>query len=228
MTGNHVAKENQMTTLAPNLPPLPARFKKLPVDHRGFPVPKFVANIDGCWDFRVVKPGWPAECHNKSLCWLCGERLGRFRCFVIGPMCAINRVSSELPSHLECAHFAVRACPFMVFPNRKRDDSGLPEEAASPAGFMIPRNPGVTCLWVTEHYRPFRAGNGWLFQIGDPTSVEWWARGREATRAEVDESIRTGLPALQSMAEEEGPAAVEKLRRMTDISKAFLPVELRA
>ena len=31
-----------MTSLAPGMPPLPPRFLKLPLDHRGYPVPKFV------------------------------------------------------------------------------------------------------------------------------------------------------------------------------------------
>ena len=81
-----------MTTLAPGLPPLPPRFLKLPLNERGYPVPKFVWHKpDGGYDFRVIEPGWPSKCVRNRLCWLCGEKLGRFMCFVVGPMCAINR-----------------------------------------------------------------------------------------------------------------------------------------
>jgi len=199
--------------LAPHLPPLPSRFKSLPLDPRGYPVPKFVAQIDGRWDFRCIRPGWLGECYQKRRCWLCGEQLGRSVAFVIGPMCAINRVTSEPPSHYECAEYATRSCPFMMFPNRKRDAVNLPPDG-SIAGMHIDRNPGVTCIWITRHgYRPFQAGDGYLFKIGDAERCEWRREGRAATRDEVLASIESGLPFLLKIAEQEGPRAVEALMR---------------
>src|SRR5437764_29347 len=107
-----------MTTsvLHPNLPALPSRLKLLPVDERGFPVPWFVAWIDGKPDFRVVDQRKMAIAVSEKRCWVCGDFLGRYMAFVIGPMCAVNRVSSEPPSHRECAEFSVRACPFLTKP----------------------------------------------------------------------------------------------------------------
>ena len=50
--------------------------------------------------------------YRRKICFLCGEPLGRFAAFVIGPMgSSINRVSSEPPAHRDCAEYAVRACP---------------------------------------------------------------------------------------------------------------------
>jgi hypothetical protein len=214
------------TTLAPGMPPLPGRFLKLPLDHRGYPVPKFVwKKPDGGFDFRVVEPGWPEKCVRSRLCWLCGERLGKFMCFVIGPMCAINRNTAEPPCHRECAEFAVQACPFMRYPNRKRDGDDLPEGHA-PGGeeAMITRNPGVTCLWITTSYKPYRAPNGdTLISVGEPVDVAWWAHGRAASRDEVMGSINSGLPLLRGMAEREGKAAVEHLDAIIERGLMLVP-----
>jgi hypothetical protein len=100
--------------------PIPPRMAKRPISDRGFPVPWFVAKINGIWDFRAIEPGRIARAYNKNLCWLCGEPLGKFVAFVIGPMCSINRISSEPPSHRDCAEYAVRACPFLTQPRAAR------------------------------------------------------------------------------------------------------------
>lgn len=81
--------------LRKDLPELPARMQSLPVNAGGYPVPYFVAWLDaqgkttrrgeGTPDFRCSTPGVVAQCHTLGLCWLCGERLGAFRAFVIGP-----------------------------------------------------------------------------------------------------------------------------------------------
>ena len=140
-------------------------------------------------------------------------------------MCAINRVSSEPPSHKECAEFAVQACPFMVNPQRPRNVHGLPENRVDPGGIMIERNPGVTLLWVTESYRTFRAGKsaGILIKIGDPVETQWWARGRTATREEIMASINTGLPILQHTARQEGPEAMLALDELVKTGLALVP-----
>lgn len=201
-----------MTTYRQGLPKRPARISDLPLDERGYPVPWFVAWIDGKPDFRVVKPGAIAEAHNKSLCWLCGKVLGAHKVFVVGPMCGVNRISSEPPSHLDCAKYAVTACPFLTRPLAVRNERGFEEMGAiEPAGIMIKRNPGVTLLWSTKDYRLMRQGHGVLFRIGEPTQIAFYAKGRLATRDEVDESVRTGLPLLEDMAQKDGSSAVRAL-----------------
>lgn len=192
------------------LPEMPAHIAHLKCDERGYPVPWFVAWINGKPDFRVVNPGKIIAAYRKNLCWICGGVMGVHRVFAIGPMCVINRVSSEPPSHRDCAEFAAKACPFLTHPHRKRDDRDLPDNI-SVAGVMIERNPGVICLYETRKHQPFNAGNGVLFKLGDPDKVEFWAEGREATRAEVWASIESGYPILYDMARREGAEAVKKL-----------------
>lgn len=194
----------------PRFSDAPHRITALPLEERGFPIPWFVPWFDGKPDFRAVKPERIQEAERRKLCWICGHRLGTAFAFVIGPMCAVNRVSAEPPSHLPCARFAVKACPFLSQPLAKRAE--VTEHHLPPAGLMIERNPGVILIWRTQSYRAERERDGrMLFKIGAPTGLEWYSRGREATRDEVIESIETGLPALKNVAAMDGRAGLEAL-----------------
>lgn len=208
-----------MTAIRPGLPPLPPKMAHLPIDERGFPVPWFVELIDGKPDHRVMCARKLPLAIKHGLCWQCGGPMGRFMTFVIGPMCSITRSISEPPSHLECARYAATACPFLTRPHAKRREAGMPEHREM-AGIGIGRNPGVVCLWTTREYKVFHAGRGQtpggdgvMFEIGAPTSTEWYAEGRPATRAEVDESIESGLPLLREAAELDGPDGLAHLER---------------
>ena len=88
--------------------PLPANMRGLPLDpERGFPVPWFVPWLDGKPEFRAMDPKKILEAVAKRKCWVCGQHLAQHgMTFVIGPMCLVNRVSSEPPSHLECAQYS--------------------------------------------------------------------------------------------------------------------------
>ena len=182
-------------------PDLPATMRGLTLDERGFPVPWFVPWVDD-------KPVFPAQGHGradlawlKGLCWVCGKPLGRLSAYVIGPMCAVNRTSSEPPSHLECARFSARNCPFLANP-RMRRSMPFCEAEGRVAGEGIERNPGVTLLWIVKTRRKgerWFAGNGYLFELGPRHSHEWYAQGRAATHDEVMTSITTGLPLLEEM-----------------------------
>lgn len=201
-----------MNALRENLPPVPPKMRGLPVDERGYPVPFFVAFINGKPDHRVVEPRAVRACIQLQCCWLCGQKLGRYKVFTVGPMCAVNQVSGEPPSHLECAEFAVKACPFLTRPHAHRREANLPEERHTNEA-MLAHNPGVTLLWTTTSYRPFRGGGTILYDMGSPDGMQWWAEGRAATRAEIDAAIERGLPALRKAAELDGAVAIAELER---------------
>jgi len=189
---------------------IPERMKKLPVDERGFPVPYFVSWIDGKPEFRVMDPGAFARCIKERACWLCGETLGANMAFVLGPMCAVNKVNSEPPSHLDCALYAARACPFLSRPHAKRRELDLPGTAGyqHAAGLPILRNPGAVAVWVTKSYEVVKVDNGILFDVGPPLHVFWYCEGRTARRAEVIASIDSGLPILEDTCKmDKDPAA---------------------
>lgn len=207
---------------------LPKHMARLPKDSAGRPVPKFVAWIDGKPDFRVMDPEHLVRCVKLGVCWTCGEPLGSHKTFVIGPMCAVNRVSAEPPSHYDCASYSAQACPFLSNPHKVRREANKPAHD-EPPGVMIARNPGVTLLWTTRKYRPWRVppgghgGSGILFDIGTPEQVDWIREGRPATRAEVMESIESGLPQLQALADEEGHGAQADLAKKYDAALALVP-----
>jgi hypothetical protein len=136
---------------------------------------------------------------NKKLCWVCGEALGKWITFVLGPMCGINRVSAEPPSHHECAQFSAINCPFLNNPNfeRRTNDNWHEKLKAKPmAGVALLHNPGVTLLWVTRAYQLLKVKNGYLFRIDGAKEVEWYCRGRLAIRREVVAAVERGFPNL--------------------------------
>lgn len=225
ITGSKYPFAGEPGVLRPGLPTLPDRMKSLRVDGRGFPVPWFVAWVNGEPDFRVVRERGILQAHHQRTCWLCGQPLGQYYAFVIGCMCAVNRINSEPPSHRECAEFAVKACPFLVNPRMRRNEKDLPPEARDPAGVMIKRNPGVSAMWVTKSYQPFETegGCGFLFALGEPVEVTWWREGRPATLEECNTSIETGFPLLMDFAKREGSGAVLALREALVKCTRLLP-----
>lgn len=206
------------------LPPLIPRIAKLPLNDGGYPVPFFVGYVNGKPDFRMTDPHKIRACINDSLCWICGEQLGRYKAFVAGPMCGVNRNSAEPPSHKDCAEWAVQACPFLVKPQMvRREDEMTKAHEKSVPGIGIKRNPGAAMVWVTTSYKLVNDGRGGvLFQIGRPEEVTWWAEGKPATRAQVVESVRTGLPLLEELCEGR-PEDLAELAKMKAAFEVYLP-----
>ncbi len=195
------------TTVRPELEPMPSRMQSLAVDERGFPIPWFVAYVDGKPEFRAMDPAKFVRAIREKLCWVCGQRLGVNVCFTAGPMCGINRTSPEPPSHLDCARWSARNCPFLSNPRQvRREDEFVTNQLLrdNSAGITITRNPGVAMLWITRQFEVFDDGTGKpLIQMGEPEMVEWWACGKPATREQVRASIESGLPNLEAIARQE-------------------------
>lgn len=198
-------------------------------DPNGYPVPWFtpyvgVAGAGGHWDFQHVAQGKAQEALRKNCCWTCGEPLRMPCAFVVGPMCAVNRISAEPPSHVECAIYAAKACPFlarakMERPSRTEGDTDTLKQGGSIPGIMLTRNPGVALVWVTAN--PVYYQEDRLFGLGEPVRVRWYAHSRAATREEVMESINTGYPTLRALAD--SPEAVAELDKMVERAVELVP-----
>jgi hypothetical protein len=107
----------------------------------------------------------------------------------------------------------------------RRNEKDMPDHTP-PGGEMIARNPGVTAIWMTQSYKPFRphqGAPGVLFMIGDPEEVIFYREGRIATRAEILESIDTGLPQLRAMALRQSAEAVKELDQQHKTALRLLP-----
>lgn len=200
------------------------RIAKLPVSEKGYPVPYFVSWINGKPEFRAASQERVQHVIHHNLCWVCGEPLGRYKIFAIGSMCAINRTTAEPPTHLECAEYSVKVCPFLSMPKMVRNHKNLPGEAGGGPGTMLERNPGVVAVWITDSWTiRHRDQRGILFKVGDPSKVKWYCEGRAATYAEVIESIRTGLPSLLIEAEKDGPQAMVELKYLIASATRYFP-----
>lgn len=205
---------------------IPDRCKSLPVDvDRGYPVPWFVAWENGKPEFRAMDGRKLRRAVLEHLCWVCGQGLGGFRSFVLGPMCTVNRLSAEPPGHRDCAVFSARACPFLSKPQMTRRENDLPAEVSDPAGGFLKHNPGACAVWtaVRHGYAIERHGDGILFRLtSEPTSVDWFTEGRPATREEIETAIARGLPRLEALCRP-GTDDGAKLARQVERARKYLP-----
>jgi hypothetical protein len=207
---------------------MPARIAALPRDRRGIPIPWFVAWVPGpdgpVPEFRAADGRKFTRAVRERRCWVCGEPLGRWLAFILGPMCVITRTTAEPPMHRECAEWSALNCPFLVEPRAVRREQDLPTQLEKPGGFPILRNPGVAAIWITRSFEVFNAGGGKpLLTVGDAESVTWWRETRPATRDEVDASIAGGMPALLVAAKVDGPFAVEELGKQAKRAERWYP-----
>ena len=187
---------------------MPDSIKQLPISPLGWPVPWFVTWFDregepcedreGIPDFRVINPAKMVTAVKKNRCWVCGQtKSAVFHAFVIGPMCAINKIISEPSSHKNCAIYAARVCPFLAKPNMVRNEKGMYSEdgtllrglgeaagvglekgiparsvSGSPKAISHSSHPAVACCLLAR-----RAGRGVL------------VRGRQARDAQASDRI---------------------------------------
>lgn len=219
-----ILPETQVFSPRSDLPELPPQLRHLPIDERGYPVPWFVAWIDGKPEFRTADGEKRHRALRGKLCWVCGEKLGRMLAFVIGPMCAVNRISAEPPCHRGCAEYSLRACPFLSKPQMVRRENNLPEGIGCD-GEMIRRNPGASILWMTRDYRLVGDGRGGtLLRLGKPLEVVAYSQGRLATHDELREAFESGLPILQGVADEQGEEANRELRKCVAEARQVLKI----
>lgn len=211
-------------SLRVGLPPLPKRMAALPLDSRGYPVPWFVKWFAGKPDFRIVDVLKFRAAIRFGKCWICGEATGARKSFVIGPISTLSRVTSEPGSHLTCAEYAVKVCPFLILPSAKRRGNNMPEGAREPPGVHDNRNAGIFAVWTTRRYGliPMTAGRR-LLELHEPLSVEWYSYGEPATRAQAAQAVDASLSVLYPRAKAESIDAVIRLESQYAAIQGFLP-----
>lgn len=204
--------------------PIPFHLQAMPMSKRGFLVPWFVKWINGEPDFRIMDAAKLYEAISRRLCWMCGVRLKREMpfVFVVGPMCVINCISTEPPSHPDCARYAAQVCPFLTRPHARRREDETTEQSTMP-GIPILRNPGVCALAFTRGYEATPDRGGLILKFQTPFFVEWYAEGRRATRAEVEQSLEGGIPQLREINEWQGPECVKKFDKQLEKASHYLP-----
>ena len=201
----------------------PGRIGRLPLDRRGIPVPWFVSWRDGTPYFPVVDHEKLKTAWSEELCWVCGDKLGSYRGWVMGPMSVIEGATPEPPSHHECAVFSACHCPHLSTPAAKYKENVDPVPGHAPQANISKIRSGVVAIWMTKGRgaTPFKAGSGTLFRLNPASRIEWYARGRPANLAEVQAAIARVRPVLQEAAE------VERRQAEFERRLEWLDAELR-
>lgn len=187
--------------LRDDIPPPPTHMASRPL-HRGYPVPYFVGWVDGLPEFRVADRHKHEMCRMHEFCWCCGKPLGTHRVLVTGPMALLTKITAEPPSHRACAEYALQACPHLVHPHAKRREAGMPEKRSSPAGTLVTTNPGVALAWEGD-YEFVKRQDGWLIELKEPVVLDWWTRGRRATREEALAGLEASVSRVKQLSIEQ-------------------------
>lgn len=104
--------------------PVPARMAKLKKDRRGYPIPAMVVvDDDGRPHFQINDERIRQKMIAEDRCPICAGKLARGRWFVGGPLSAFSSrgLFIDPPTHDECAHYALRVCPYLAAPNYGRE-----------------------------------------------------------------------------------------------------------
>ena len=94
----------------PTLETLPERMRHLKIDKRGYPVPWFVAWVNGEPEFRAMDADKWKRAVRDSRCWVCGGSLYQQElCFVIGQCVRYGHALPPRHTHRCAASIAQRA-----------------------------------------------------------------------------------------------------------------------
>lgn len=160
--------------------PLPDQMQNLPLVEGGYRKPWFVKGDD----FRVTDgdKAWLSVC--KKACWICGNPFTTPEYAMVGDaLSATVRVYREPPCHVECAEYAMKVCPFILYPNAKRRTAGLAAEATVEhvnAGAPLKldgKNPGEFFITIVADFSYHHDEQVTAFNKEDVLDVQHWIGG---------------------------------------------------
>lgn len=133
--------------------PVPPRMARLERDPRGYPIPVTVyRDRGGRPHFTINNEAARQRTIAEDRCPICGGPLLRGRWLVGGPASALHPRGAYIdpPMHDECAHYALRVCPYLAAPSygKRIDDKTLTDDGKKDAGLMLdptmmPHRPAV-------------------------------------------------------------------------------------
>jgi hypothetical protein len=184
---------------------IPTRMAHLPLDRRGYAIP---------WGVYVDGAGRPQFTINddvkrevalaRDLCPICGNGLSRGRWFVGGPMSAFHDRGAyiDMPMHDECAHYALKVCPYLAVPSWRKAlaESHIKAVKAAIVAIdptMIDDRPGVFVAVMTVGQK-MTGGNGlqnYVRPARPYRKVEYWRHGE---RLDDVEGNRLAMQSMES------------------------------
>jgi hypothetical protein len=140
-------------------------------------------------------------------------------------MSVIEGATPELPNHHECAVFSVTSCPHLATPLARHSEKYNDHPDYGRRANIAKIRTGATAIWTTKGRgaMPFPAGDGVLFGLEEPSSLDWYAAGRPATASAVREAIAVGLPILLKAAEAE--QRTTQFKRRLEWLEQWIPTE---
>lgn len=152
---------------------IPSFLKHLKINDKGYPIPFFVAYVDGKPDFRLLDPKKQHYCIHQKLCAICGKKLFKDSYyFISGPIGYTNGVSTDPAMHRECAEYSINVCPHLHFEKSERRDKGI-EHLKNEQDCMLEQKPPMILLVKAHKFKDFRnpANEGTLIRF-IPASYE--------------------------------------------------------
>lgn len=160
--------------------PIPKQMQTLPLTDGGYLKPWFVKADD----FRVTDGDKAWLSVSKKACWICGNPFDTPVYAMVGDaMSAVIRIYREPPCHKECAEYAMRVCPFILYPNAKRREAGLDYEdtldhSNEDAAVMVkPDNPGEYFVLMVSDFTYHPDPQVTAFEKSDILEAQHWIGG---------------------------------------------------
>lgn len=163
--------------------PVPRKIQEtLTMTAKGYFKPWFVQDED----FRVMDPKKWMRAMKEKRCFICGLRItGEVMHMVHGPKSATNCCVSEPGGHRECMEYALQVCPYILYPNAKRREAGMPEgtnEGPNSNPLAELGNPGVYFITGAKRYMIHDSGHGYPLIGWNDNEVVYQARWVEGEK----------------------------------------------
>jgi hypothetical protein len=185
--------------------PIPDRMKHLPLDPRGYPIFAMAyRDASGRAHFTINDEAKRQRMIARDLCSICGAPLWRGRWFIGGEKSAFHPHGAYIdpPMHKECAHYALRVCPYLAAPSYAKLLDGATLAADDPVltinqtAIISPSTADEVrpALFVAVHARgqsSHAAPGGGVIRPARPyIAVEYWRHGEQLAREEGEELCR--------------------------------------
>ncbi|GLH30150.1 hypothetical protein WSS15_28000 [Acetobacter pasteurianus] len=191
---------NKLSTHFGNVP-IPSRMLNLRRLNSGLPIPKFATWEGDKPNLTVMNRDFFGTALRNKLCWICGQKMGRFASFVGGPKSTASKCFVEPPMHRDCAEFAMQVCPYLVTGNNERKNKLTPlEEKQHRSAGTDPDNPIIFGMSISNDWH-FISGENCFF-LKNVAEVIWWKHGKLASSKEAEKAVLEGEQAVQAAMKE--------------------------
>jgi hypothetical protein len=153
---------------------MPRFLSTLPKDSNGLPIP-FLSTLRAKGQpYSMIDPAKWESAFRREVCGLCGKELSPILAFIGGPLNLDHRYFKMLPMHVDCAEYALKVCPYMVYENYAPANAIVSSEQAA----LVANRPSRFLLGTTLTCTSVLAESGdWWANAGRWVATSWWKDG---------------------------------------------------